>query len=769
MADKFPLILNTSANQIQEIASGDNLDLTGCGINNAGVITATSFSGNGAGLIGVASTDYILTGTAATFTGGVDINSDLDVDGHTNLDNVSVAGVITATSFVGSGANLTGIASTEFVHAQTLAVVGVSTLTGDVSIGSSMLFGNNKKAIFGDNAGGYLEVYNSGSDSFIKSHTDDLWIYGHDNIFLAGTTSNHKYLRTVDGGAVFLYHNNSPKFETSSSGITVTGGVTATTGTFSGNVSVGGTLTYEDVTNVDAVGLITARGGINIQGSSTFTGNVLDFAEGKQLRFGTGNDFAILHSTNTLLENDTAGGNLTINNKSTSGKIFLNVSDNDNALVATPDGSVEIHYANAKKIETTNTGAVITGICTATSFKLANGSDVGAGTGQQYVNLESAGSASNTGNNTFAGYLSGNALNNADHSTFFGYQAGKASLDSGNNCFFGSNSGVLATGGDNSGFGQGTLETITSATSNVAVGRRALNTTTSSENVAVGADCLRYQNTGSKNVAVGRGAGEYLTTSSDNVAIGFQALRGTSSNAVTGLSNIAIGSAAGDALRAGSQNILIGQNAGGAMTGGHWNCIIGKDALQTGDCSGCVIIGLDAGTGANGSNNVFIGRAAADGSATNSDNCIVIGRNADPSSTSADNEITLGDANITKFRIPGIGLELTGPVGLTTEQVTPSSNVATLNLAKDDHKIVASGTYTVNVNGGTEAGSHTLRIENSGTSNVGFSTYFKFPSGGTPSLPTASGAISLISFTVHKVGSVGIATVLLAGASVNYS
>ena len=108
-------------------------------------------------------------------------------------------------------------------------------------------------------------------------------------------------------------------------------------------------------------------------------------------------------------------------------------------------------------------------------------------------------------------------------------------------------------------------------------------------------------------------------------------------------------------------------------------------------------------------------------------------------------------------------------VGITTEQVTPSSNVATLNLAKDDHKIVASGTYTIDVSGGTEAGSHTLRIENSGTANVGFSTYFKFPSGGTPSLPTASGAISLISFSVHKVGSVGIATVLLAGASVNFS
>ena len=112
---------------------------------------------------------------------------------------------------------------------------------------------------------------------------------------------------------------------------------------------------------------------------------------------------------------------------------------------------------------------------------------------------------------------------------------------------------------------------------------------------------------------------------------------------------------------------------------------------------------------------------------------------------------------------------LTGLPGITTEQATVSGGVVTLDLSKDDHKVVASGTYTVDVSGGTEAGNHTLRIENSGISTVGFSTYFKFPSGGTPSLPTASGAISLISFTVHKVGSVGVGTVLLSGASVNFS
>ena len=42
-----------------------------------------------------------------------------------------------------------------------------------------------------------------------------------------------------------------------------------TTGSFTGNVSVGGTLTYEDVKNIDSVGLITARSGISVTGGNT--------------------------------------------------------------------------------------------------------------------------------------------------------------------------------------------------------------------------------------------------------------------------------------------------------------------------------------------------------------------------------------------------------------------------------------------------------------------------------------------------------------------
>ena len=129
--------------------------------------------------------------------------------------------------------------------------------------------------------------------------------------------------------------------------------------------------------------------------------------------------------------------------------------------------------------------------------------------------------------------------------------------------------------------------------------------------------------------------------------------------------------------------------------------------------------------------------------------------------------VTAGIITAGSYR--GDGSQLTGiSVGITTEAITPSGITTHLLLSSaDDHKVLATGNVTIDVTGGTEAASHQVRIQNVGVSTVGFSTAFQFPSGGTPSLPTASGSISLISFTVHKVGASG--TTLLAGASVNFS
>ena len=59
-----------------------------------------------------------------------------------------------------------------------------------------------------------------------------------------------------------------------------TGNVIATKGTFSGDVGIGGTLTYEDVTNVDSVGLITARNGIVVGSGVTLSKDGDIFATG---------------------------------------------------------------------------------------------------------------------------------------------------------------------------------------------------------------------------------------------------------------------------------------------------------------------------------------------------------------------------------------------------------------------------------------------------------------------------------------------------------
>tara|TARA_R100000027_G_scaffold49732_1_gene38253 strand:- start:13 stop:504 length:492 start_codon:yes stop_codon:yes gene_type:complete len=84
----------TDATRLADFSSGVGTDgtLSANHINATGVVTATSFVGSGSGLTGVASTDNIITGTAATFTAGI-----------------NVTGVVTATSFEGDGSALTGV------------------------------------------------------------------------------------------------------------------------------------------------------------------------------------------------------------------------------------------------------------------------------------------------------------------------------------------------------------------------------------------------------------------------------------------------------------------------------------------------------------------------------------------------------------------------------------------------------------------------------------------------------------------------------------
>ena len=163
------------------------------------------------------------------------------------------------------------------------------------------------------------------------------------------------------------------------------GSVTATTGNFSGNLAVGGVLTYEDVTNVDSVGIITARDGINVTGHSeldninvsgisTFNNDV-KLLDNDKLKFGIGEDLQIYHDgTDSWIDN--TEGDLYLRTTGSGDDIIIRAKDDvliqtqasEGAIIARGDGQVELYYNNDIKFETTNTGAVVTGILTATTF-----------------------------------------------------------------------------------------------------------------------------------------------------------------------------------------------------------------------------------------------------------------------------------------------------------------------------------------------------------------------------------------------------------------
>ena len=134
--------------------------------------------------------------------------------------------------------------------------------------------------------------------------------------------------------------------------------------------------------------------------------------------------------------------------------------------------------------------------------------------------------------------------------------------------------------------------------------------------------------------------------------------------------------------------------------------------------------------------------------------------------------VNFSGATVTYHEATGIST-ITIAAGISTEFSTisgsPTPGITTyLDLSNaQDHKWTCSGIVTFSCTGGSEGDSHTVRVINSGITTVGFNTFFLWPSGSSPTLPTADGAVSLISFTVHRVGAGG--TQLLAGASLNYS
>ncbi|AIR93411.1 tail fiber protein [Prochlorococcus phage P-TIM68] len=155
--------------------------------------------------------------------------------------------------------------------------------------------------------------------------------------------------------------------------------------TVPGTISIGGTLTYEDVTSVDSIGIVTARGlsifgntsGLNATGVSTFTDDVtftgaaanitfdkstddLIFDDNAQAKFGTGGDLSIYHDSSHSYVNASGTGALKLlgNNND---DIQIQPRSGYNSARFEPNKAVKLYYDNALRFNTTPSGADVTG------------------------------------------------------------------------------------------------------------------------------------------------------------------------------------------------------------------------------------------------------------------------------------------------------------------------------------------------------------------------------------------------------------------------
>ena len=146
----------------------------------------------------------------------------------------------------------------------------------------------------------------------------------------------------------------------------VAGNITGAAATFTGNVTIGGVLTYQDVTNIDALGIGTFREGIFLPDTKKIElGNAA----------GSG-DLQIFHDGNNSIIKDNGTGAIRILGGNTA---FMNAAENKTSATFNTATSVDLRYNNSLKFQTTNTGAIVTGIMTAAHF--SGSSEVGIQSG----------------------------------------------------------------------------------------------------------------------------------------------------------------------------------------------------------------------------------------------------------------------------------------------------------------------------------------------------------------------------------------------------
>ena len=253
---------------------------------------------------------------------------------------------------------------------------------------------NSRSINFGDSSGGGvnraqfgasndLKMFHSTSgNSMITNSTGELLIESNGNIVFEKVGGTEVFLKAIPDGAVELYHNNSKKFETLSSGIKITG-LNAT------GSSVLGDFRFKDQDD-------------NLDVHYDAENNKIQFLDDKLATFGAGDDLQIYHNgTNSFIQNQTGYLRIT----GFSGQVYIQSNDDvritghtadENMAVFHKNGAVELYYDNSKKFETHGSGATITGRLDMSdnNCQLSQGSTsrLRITSGYGYVNIGSANS-----------------------------------------------------------------------------------------------------------------------------------------------------------------------------------------------------------------------------------------------------------------------------------------------------------------------------------------------------------------------------------------
>jgi len=269
--------------------------------------------------------------------------------GLTGSPNIAVtnvtAGVITASNFKGDGSQITGVVA---------ASAGILIKDNDSSIGIAATVNFGYGATVSPLSAGIVTVtsvteYDQLEISGVSTFTGDIKangnITGDGNTVISGVTS--AYVNDIHGGLI------GNVITAAQPNITSLG--TLTSLNVSGDVSIGGTLTYEDVTNIDSVGLITARSGMVATGvvtATSFSGPLIGNA-----------DTATLAGTATTASN---ANNIAVVDESTDLTCSVLYTSSGSGYQSAKTGTNLTFDSVTGTLKPTNINA--TGIITASSF-----------------------------------------------------------------------------------------------------------------------------------------------------------------------------------------------------------------------------------------------------------------------------------------------------------------------------------------------------------------------------------------------------------------